>query len=199
MMHITLIPPAAKFGKGQMGSALMGSLQISCFFDRGTFLVLSLTYFYLPESARAYLFPQSVKIITFAAAPLVLTPFARNQIVTRGVGRRVWRSLRIPAPRILKCRSLKTIVRPPARAGENWDAHWTSTKAPAHELQTAVPYTVVTDPMPVTTLGVGRWNSSVWRSLRTPAGERRLSHHCMLWPRAIDEMHTCVGQGQRWS
>ena len=27
------------------------------FFDRGTFGVLPLTYFYLPKSARAYLFP----------------------------------------------------------------------------------------------------------------------------------------------
>ena len=39
--------PPACFGKGQMGSALMGSLQSSCFFDRGTFWVLPLTYFYL--------------------------------------------------------------------------------------------------------------------------------------------------------
>ena len=35
--------------------------------------------FFSPKSARAYLFPQSVKIITFAAAPLALTPFVRNQ------------------------------------------------------------------------------------------------------------------------
>ena len=48
-------------------------------FDRGTLWVLPLTYFYLPKSARAYLFPQPVKVITFAAAPLVLTPFLRNQ------------------------------------------------------------------------------------------------------------------------
>ena len=45
-----------------MGSALMGSLQFLCFLDRGTFWVLPLTYFYLPKSARAYLFPQSLKI-----------------------------------------------------------------------------------------------------------------------------------------
>ena len=32
------------------------------------------------KSARAYLFPQSVKFITFAAAPLVLTPFVRNHV-----------------------------------------------------------------------------------------------------------------------
>ena len=47
------------------------------FFDRGTFWALPLTYFYLPESARAYLFRS--KLITFAAAPSVLTPFVRNQ------------------------------------------------------------------------------------------------------------------------
>ena len=45
-----------------MGSALMGSLAFSfVVFDRGTFRVLPLTYFYLPKSARAYLFPKSVK------------------------------------------------------------------------------------------------------------------------------------------
>ena len=54
------------FGKGQRGSALM---------------VLPLTYFYLPKSARAHLFSQSVKQHIFAAAPLVLTPFVRNQFI----------------------------------------------------------------------------------------------------------------------
>ena len=49
-------------------------------FDRGTFRVLPLTYFYLPKSASAYLFPNLSKLITFfAAAPLVSTPFVRNQ------------------------------------------------------------------------------------------------------------------------
>ena len=65
--------------KQQMGSALMGLLHFCVFFDRGTFQLLSLTYFYLPKSARAYLFPRSVKFITSAAAPVVLTPFVRNQ------------------------------------------------------------------------------------------------------------------------
>ena len=45
-------------------------------FDRD-FWVLPLAYFYLSQSARAYLFPQSFN--TFAAGPLVLTPFVRNQ------------------------------------------------------------------------------------------------------------------------
>ena len=48
-------------------------------FDRGTFGVLPLTFFDLPKSARAYLSLQSDKILTFAAAPWVLTPFVRNQ------------------------------------------------------------------------------------------------------------------------
>ena len=56
------------------------------FFDRGTFWVLPLTYFYLPKSARAYrtayLFP-SVKFVAFAAAPLVLTPFVRLAAIAR--------------------------------------------------------------------------------------------------------------------
>ena len=70
----------AELGKGQMGSALKGSLQISCHLT-GTFWVLPLTCFYLPKSARAYPFPPNLsKSIAFAAAPLGLTPFVRNQI-----------------------------------------------------------------------------------------------------------------------
>ena len=38
---------AAALGKGQMGSALMGSLHMPCFFDRGTSWVLPLIYLYL--------------------------------------------------------------------------------------------------------------------------------------------------------
>ena len=58
------------------------------FFDGGTFWVLPLTYFYLPKSARAYLFPNlSNKSITFAAAPLVLTPFVRNRGPDQGAAR----------------------------------------------------------------------------------------------------------------
>ena len=58
-------------GKGQMGSALMGS----------TSWVLPLTYFNLPRSARAYLFPPICRnSLLFSAAPLVLTPLVRNGI-----------------------------------------------------------------------------------------------------------------------
>ena len=56
------------FGKGQMGSALMGSLQMSCFW------VLPLTYVYLPKSARAYLFPQSAKTHYFCSCPVSADP-----------------------------------------------------------------------------------------------------------------------------
>ena len=71
-----------------MGSALTGSLQISCFFDRGFFWVLPLTYVYLPKSARAYLFPQSIKIVYFCSGPVsaaVLTPVVRNQALRNQV------------------------------------------------------------------------------------------------------------------
>ena len=58
---------AANFGKGQMGSALMGPLQISCFFDRGTFWG---THSCPPESARAYLFPRSVETPFLRSSPI---------------------------------------------------------------------------------------------------------------------------------
>ena len=60
------------FGKGQMGSALMGSLQFFMFFDRGSFGYS--TYFYLPRSARAYLFPHSVKIRYLCGGPISVDP-----------------------------------------------------------------------------------------------------------------------------
>ena len=52
----------------------MGSLQILVVFHRGTFWVLPLTYFYLPQSARAYLFPQSVKSHYFCSGPISADP-----------------------------------------------------------------------------------------------------------------------------
>ena len=60
---------ASAFGKGQLGSALMGSLQIACLLTEGPFGYSRLTYFYLPRSARAYLFPQSVKTHYFLQRP----------------------------------------------------------------------------------------------------------------------------------
>ena len=63
-------------GKGQTGSALIGSLQISCnvFFDRRTFWALPLTYFDIVKSARSYLFPQSFKIHYFCSGPISVDP-----------------------------------------------------------------------------------------------------------------------------
>ena len=43
-------------------------------FDRGTFWVLPLIYFNFPKSARAYLFPQSVKTLTFCSGPISVGP-----------------------------------------------------------------------------------------------------------------------------
>ena len=43
--------------KGTNGGSTNGSLQICLLFDRGTFWVPPSTYFNLPKSARAYLFP----------------------------------------------------------------------------------------------------------------------------------------------
>ena len=67
------------FGKGSNGVSTNGVTANFKFLDRGTFWVLPLAYFCIPKSARAYLFPQSDIIVTFAAAPLVLTQFVRNQ------------------------------------------------------------------------------------------------------------------------
>ena len=66
----------SQFGEGRMGSALMRPLQISCFFGRGTFWVLPLTNFDIPKTT---FFSNLSKCLTFAAAPLALTPFVRNQ------------------------------------------------------------------------------------------------------------------------
>ena len=44
------------------------------FFDRGTFWVSPLYYFYLPKSARAYLFLQSVNIHYFCSGPISVDP-----------------------------------------------------------------------------------------------------------------------------
>ena len=61
-------------GKGQVESALMGPLRLSCFSDRGTFWVLPLTYFHIPRSVSANLFVQSVKIHYFFSGPVSVDP-----------------------------------------------------------------------------------------------------------------------------
>ena len=60
--------------KGTNGVSTNGVTANLMFFDRGTFWVLPLTYFYIPKSARAYLFPQSVKIDYFCSGPISVDP-----------------------------------------------------------------------------------------------------------------------------
>ena len=47
----------------------MGPLHISCFLTEGLSRVLPQTYLYIPKSARAYLFPRSVKTHNFRSGP----------------------------------------------------------------------------------------------------------------------------------
>ena len=67
--------------KGTNGVSTNG-ITANLFFDRGTFWVLPIIYFYLPKVPGRTFFPNLSKLITFAAAPLVLTPFVRNQTIT---------------------------------------------------------------------------------------------------------------------
>ena len=52
--------------KGTTGVSTNGVTANLMFFDRGTFWVLPLMYFYLPKSARAYLFPQPICQIRYS-------------------------------------------------------------------------------------------------------------------------------------
>ena len=65
--------------KGLTGSALMGSLQMSCFLTEGPFGYSRSPTFIFPKVPGCTFFPNLSKFITFAAAPSVLTPFVRNQ------------------------------------------------------------------------------------------------------------------------
>ena len=60
--------------KGTNGISTNGVTANFIFFERGTIWVLLLTYFYLPKSARAYLFPHSVKIHYFCSGPISVDP-----------------------------------------------------------------------------------------------------------------------------
>ena len=66
--------------KGTNGVSTNGVTANFMFFLTGTFRVLPLPYFYIPKSVpgRTF-FPNPSKFITFAAAPLVLTPLVRNR------------------------------------------------------------------------------------------------------------------------
>ena len=68
------------FGQGQLGSALVGSLRIRVFFVTGTCWVLPLILYSYSQKCQGVFFPPNLsKLSTFAAAPLVLTPFIRSQ------------------------------------------------------------------------------------------------------------------------
>ena len=66
------------FGKGRLGSALWTTAaSLIVVVDRRTFWVLPVTYlsyFYLPKSARASVFPQSVKIDYFCSGLIRVDP-----------------------------------------------------------------------------------------------------------------------------
>ena len=59
--------------QGTNGVSTTGVTAQFMFFDRD-FWVLHLAYFYLPRSARAYLFPRSVKIHYFCSGPISVDP-----------------------------------------------------------------------------------------------------------------------------
>ena len=67
--------------KGTNGVSTNGVTANSVFLDRGTFWVLPLTTLVFAKVPGRTFSPNLSKLITFAAAPLVLTPFVRNQKV----------------------------------------------------------------------------------------------------------------------
>ena len=107
--------PSPEFGKGQLRSALMGSLRISCFLQ--TFWILPLTYFYIPKGARAYLFPQSVKHRNFCSDPTSVNPICPQPRRPRRRSRRRprRRSRRRPRRRRRSTSSHRASRRPPPR------------------------------------------------------------------------------------
>ena len=64
--------------KGTNGVSTNGVTANFMFFDRDL-LCTPVNLLLYSQSARAYLFPQSVKNHYFCSGPLVLTPFVRNQ------------------------------------------------------------------------------------------------------------------------
>ena len=59
---------------------------VCLFVDRGTLWVLLLTYLYLPKSARAYLFPHSVKIYYRCSGPISVAPICpRPMLICHGM------------------------------------------------------------------------------------------------------------------
>ena len=72
--EITVETEGRLVGKGTNGVGTNGVTADLMFFDRGTFWVLPLTYFCLPKSARAHIFPQSVKIHYFCSGLFSVDP-----------------------------------------------------------------------------------------------------------------------------
>ena len=77
-------PCACSDRKGTNGVSANGVTAFFLFFGRGTFWILPLTYFYLPKSARAYPFPQSVRIHYFCSGPISVDPICPQQTYSRG-------------------------------------------------------------------------------------------------------------------
>ena len=68
--HRPTVAQRRKIGKGQMGLALMGSLQISCFLTEVLFGATNLS-----KSVNcAYLFPQSISNYYFCSDPISVDP-----------------------------------------------------------------------------------------------------------------------------
>ena len=67
-------PHSSKTRKGTNGVSTNGVTANVMFFVRGTFSVLPLTCFCFSKSARAYLFPQSVKINYLFSSPISVDP-----------------------------------------------------------------------------------------------------------------------------
>ena len=63
--------PCEEFGKGQMESALIGSLQISCFLTEGLFGYSRETNYIFPKVPGRTFSPNLSTFLTFAAAPVV--------------------------------------------------------------------------------------------------------------------------------
>ena len=76
--------------KGTNGVSTHGVTADFMLFDRGTFWVLPLSYFYLPQSARAYLFPPFVKNHYFCSGPISV-----ESIVSGGVPHRTISATRV--------------------------------------------------------------------------------------------------------
>ena len=84
-----------RVGKGQMGSALTGSLlHILCFLTEGlSGYSRSPTFI----SSRAYLFPQSVKMHYFCSGPISVDPICpQPNLLVRGISGKSPMDLRIP-------------------------------------------------------------------------------------------------------